>query len=71
MRIADSNIQLYTQHTAVERNQRNEQLTYWVDDKEPTHIEASQSDTHVHALGTPGWAEALVDNAIKFKKSRQ
>ena len=24
--------------------------------------------THVHALGTPGWAEALVRNAIKFKK---
>ena len=24
--------------------------------------------THVHALGTPGWAPALVRNAIKFKK---
>ena len=24
--------------------------------------------THVHALGTPGWASALVRNAIKFKK---
>ena len=24
--------------------------------------------THVHALGTPGWAGALVRNAIKFKK---
>ena len=23
--------------------------------------------THVHALGTPGWARALVRNAIKFK----
>jgi cobyrinic acid a,c-diamide synthase len=23
--------------------------------------------THVHALGTPGWADALVRNAIKFK----
>jgi cobyrinic acid a,c-diamide synthase len=27
--------------------------------------------THVHALGTPGWAGALVRNAIKFKKSRK
>ena len=25
--------------------------------------------THVHALGVPGWAEALVRNALKFKKS--
>jgi cobyrinic acid a,c-diamide synthase len=24
--------------------------------------------THVHALGTPGWAPALIRNAIKFKK---
>jgi cobyrinic acid a,c-diamide synthase len=24
--------------------------------------------THVHALGTPGWASALIRNAIKFKK---
>ena len=24
--------------------------------------------THVHALGTPGWAEAIVRNAIKFQK---
>jgi len=24
--------------------------------------------THVHALGTPGWAPALVRNAIKYKK---
>jgi cobyrinic acid a,c-diamide synthase len=27
--------------------------------------------THVHALGTPGWAPALIRNAIKFKKSRK
>jgi len=27
--------------------------------------------THVHALGTPGWAGALVRNAIKYKKSRK
>ena len=24
--------------------------------------------THVHALGTPGWAPALIPNAVKFKK---
>jgi len=24
--------------------------------------------THVHALGTPGWASALIRNAIKFKQ---
>jgi cobyrinic acid a,c-diamide synthase len=27
--------------------------------------------THVHALGTPGWAGALIRNAIKFKNSRK
>ena len=27
--------------------------------------------THVHALGTPGWAGALIRNAVKFKKSRK
>jgi cobyrinic acid a,c-diamide synthase len=27
--------------------------------------------THVHALGTPGWAEALVRNAIEFQKFRR
>jgi cobyrinic acid a,c-diamide synthase len=27
--------------------------------------------THVHALGTPGWAGALLRNAVKFKNSRQ
>ena len=27
--------------------------------------------THIHALGTPGWAGALVRNAINFKKSRK
>ncbi|NNL76160.1 MAG: cobyrinate a,c-diamide synthase [Desulfobacterales bacterium] len=27
--------------------------------------------THVHALGTPGWAGALVRNAIEFKKLRK
>jgi cobyrinic acid a,c-diamide synthase len=27
--------------------------------------------THVHALGTPVWAKALVRNAIQFKKSRK
>ena len=27
--------------------------------------------THVHALGTPGWAAALIRNAVKFKKSRK
>jgi cobyrinic acid a,c-diamide synthase len=27
--------------------------------------------THVHALGTPGWAGALIRNAVKFKKSRE
>ena len=27
--------------------------------------------THVHALGTPGWAPALVRNAAKFKNSRK
>jgi len=26
--------------------------------------------THVHALGTPQWARALVRNAIQFKKTR-
>jgi cobyrinic acid a,c-diamide synthase len=26
--------------------------------------------THVHALGTPGWAPALIRNAIKFQKFR-
>jgi len=26
--------------------------------------------THVHALGTPGWAGALIRNAVKFKDSR-
>ncbi len=26
--------------------------------------------THVHALGTPGWAAALIRNAVKFKSSR-
>jgi cobyrinic acid a,c-diamide synthase len=24
--------------------------------------------THIHALGTPEWAEALVRNALKYKK---
>jgi cobyrinic acid a,c-diamide synthase len=24
--------------------------------------------THIHALGTPGWANALIRNAINFKK---
>ena len=27
--------------------------------------------THVHALGTPGWAGALIRNAVKFKNSRK
>ena len=27
--------------------------------------------THVHALGTPGWAAALIRNAVKFKNSRK
>jgi cobyrinic acid a,c-diamide synthase len=27
--------------------------------------------THVHALGTPGWAVALIRNAVKFKNSRK
>jgi cobyrinic acid a,c-diamide synthase len=27
--------------------------------------------THVHALGTPGWAGALIRNAAKFKNSRK
>jgi cobyrinic acid a,c-diamide synthase len=27
--------------------------------------------THVHAIGTPAWAEALVRNAIKFNNSRK
>ncbi|QTA79547.1 NAD-dependent protein deacylase [Desulfonema limicola] len=27
--------------------------------------------THIHALGTPSWADAVVANAIKWKKSRQ
>jgi cobyrinic acid a,c-diamide synthase len=27
--------------------------------------------THVHALGTPGWAAALIRNAVKFQNSRQ
>jgi cobyrinic acid a,c-diamide synthase len=26
--------------------------------------------THIHALGTPGWAGALIRNAVKFKDSR-
>ena len=26
--------------------------------------------THVHALGTPGWAAALIRNAVKFRNSR-
>ena len=26
--------------------------------------------THVHALGTPQWARALVRNAIQFRKNR-
>ena len=26
--------------------------------------------THIHALGTPQWAEALVHNAIQYKKSK-
>jgi cobyrinic acid a,c-diamide synthase len=26
--------------------------------------------THVHALGTPGWARALIGNAVKYKESR-
>jgi len=29
------------------------------------------SYTHVHALGTPGWAGALIRNAAKFKNSRK
>jgi len=27
--------------------------------------------THVHALGTPGWAVALIRNAVNFKNSRK
>ena len=27
--------------------------------------------THVHALGTPGWAGALIRNAVNFKNSRK
>jgi len=27
--------------------------------------------THVHALGTPGWAGGLIRNAVKFKNSRK
>jgi cobyrinic acid a,c-diamide synthase len=27
--------------------------------------------THVHALGTPGWAGALIRNAVKFQNSRE
>jgi len=27
--------------------------------------------THVHALGVPGWAGALIRNAVKFKNSRK
>ena len=26
--------------------------------------------THLHALGTPGWAGALIGNAVKYKDSR-
>ena len=26
--------------------------------------------THVHALGVPGWAAALIRNAVKFRNSR-
>ena len=25
---------------------------------------------HIHAIGTPGWGEALVSNAIKFQAKR-
>jgi cobyrinic acid a,c-diamide synthase len=27
--------------------------------------------THIHALGTPQWAEALVRNAIVHKKNKR
>jgi cobyrinic acid a,c-diamide synthase len=26
--------------------------------------------THIHALGTPGWADALVQNARSFQQSK-
>jgi cobyrinic acid a,c-diamide synthase len=27
--------------------------------------------THIHALGTPSWAKAMVRNAIAYKKSKK
>jgi len=66
MKIANSDINLSSQHNRVEQHQRREQLTVWRDGEKPTEIKAPQTEASIRTLAT-----SLAEDASALQISQE